>query len=172
MVEKTYRIGEVANMLELKSYVLRFWETEFSQLDPLRTNKGQRVYTESHVALLKRIKYLLHEQGMTIDGARRMLKMAKGPHWHGEDNVVDTACSTKNQEHIRKNLSSEMVPDVGATQIHESVAEQNALVEHNYVATQKILQDVRAELVHLRNLLDVRMCEHISVEDQNNGGGL
>jgi len=71
---KTYRIGEVAETLNLKSYVLRFWESEFPQLVPLRTEKGQRLYTEGHVALLRRIQTLLHEQGMTIDGARRVLE--------------------------------------------------------------------------------------------------
>ncbi|MCL2124167.1 MAG: MerR family transcriptional regulator [Desulfovibrionaceae bacterium] len=70
---KTYRIGEVAEILKLKSYVLRFWESEFPQLVPLRTEKGQRLYTEGHVALLRRIQILLHEKGMTIDGARRAL---------------------------------------------------------------------------------------------------
>ncbi len=73
MTEKTYRIGEISTLLDLKPYVLRFWETEFSQIAPLRTDKGQRLYTEEHVALLMRIKQLLHEQGMTIDGARRVL---------------------------------------------------------------------------------------------------
>ncbi len=73
MTEKTYKIGEVAEILNLKSYVLRFWETEFPQVAPLRTEKGQRLYTENDVAVLKRIKTLLHEQGMTIDGARRIL---------------------------------------------------------------------------------------------------
>ncbi len=73
MTEKTYRIGEVAESLQLKNYVLRFWETEFPQLEPLRTEKGQRLYTESNVELLKLIKTLLHEQGMTIEGARRIL---------------------------------------------------------------------------------------------------
>ena len=72
--DKTYRIGEVADMLALKSYVLRFWQGEFPQLVPLRTEKGQRLYTEEHVALLRRIQTLLHEQGMTIDGARRILE--------------------------------------------------------------------------------------------------
>ncbi len=74
MLERTYRIGEVAQDLDLKSYVLRFWETEFPQLAPLRTDKGQRLYTEENVVLLKRIKNLLHEKGMTIDGARRVLE--------------------------------------------------------------------------------------------------
>lgn len=79
MREKSYRIGEAADMLHLKSYVLRFWETEFPQLAPLRTDKGQRLYTDSHIALLHRIKKLLHEQGMTIEGARRVLVAADRP---------------------------------------------------------------------------------------------
>jgi DNA-binding transcriptional MerR regulator len=72
--DKTYRIGEVADILQLKSYVLRFWESEFPQLVPLRTGKGQRLYTEEHVALLRHIQTLLHAKGMTIEGARRVLE--------------------------------------------------------------------------------------------------
>lgn len=73
MSEKIYRIGEAAALLDLKAYVLRFWETEFPQLVPVRTDKGQRLYSEENLALLRRIKYLLHEQGLTIEGARRVL---------------------------------------------------------------------------------------------------
>lgn len=69
----TYRIGEVAEMLNLKTHVLRFWETEFSQLEPLRTDSGQRIYTKTHIETLRRIQQLLHEQGMTIEGAKRIL---------------------------------------------------------------------------------------------------
>jgi DNA-binding transcriptional MerR regulator len=75
---KTYRIGEVSKMLQLKSYVLRFWESEFPQLKPRRTEKGQRLYTEQDVALLRTIRNLLHERGLTIDGARKELA-AKTP---------------------------------------------------------------------------------------------
>lgn len=74
MGEKTYRIGEAAELLKLKTHVLRFWETEFPQIAPLRTEKGQRLYTETHLNLLRRIQQLLHEQGMTIDGARRIIE--------------------------------------------------------------------------------------------------
>lgn len=74
MPKKNYRIGEAAELLNLKTHVLRFWETEFPQLAPLRTDKGQRLYTEGHLALLRRIRQLLHEQGMTIEGARRVLE--------------------------------------------------------------------------------------------------
>lgn len=80
MSQKTYRIGEAAAKLNLKSYVLRFWETEFPQIAPIRTEKGQRLYTESDLTVLSRIRFLLHERGLTIDGARRLLReeAAKG----------------------------------------------------------------------------------------------
>ncbi len=74
MTERTYRIGEAARLLDLEGYVLRFWETEFAQLRPMRTAKGQRLYSEADIALLRRIRFLLHEQGMTIEGARRVLE--------------------------------------------------------------------------------------------------
>lgn len=96
MSQKTYRIGEAATKLNLKSYVLRFWETEFPQIAPIRTEKGQRLYTESDLAVLGRIRYLLHERGLTIDGARRLLReeAAKGTLYTGaamlsDENITD-----------------------------------------------------------------------------------
>lgn len=74
MSERTYKIGEAAQLLNLKSYVLRFWETEFPQLNPLRTEKGQRLYSEADLELLKFIRNLLHERGLTIEGARKVLQ--------------------------------------------------------------------------------------------------
>jgi len=70
---RTYKIGEAAKLLELEPYVLRFWETEFPQLRPLRTSRGQRLYTEEHLELLQRIKHLLYKKGMTIEGAKQRL---------------------------------------------------------------------------------------------------
>lgn len=70
---KTYKIGQIAAILGLKPFVLRFWETEFPALQPIRTPKGQRLYTEAHLRLLKTIQRLMHEEGMTLEGARRKL---------------------------------------------------------------------------------------------------
>ena len=72
--DKVYRIGEVAAELQLKTSVLRFWESEFPELVPKRSAKGHRSYDAQDVELLKRIKQLLHEQGMTIEGAKRVLQ--------------------------------------------------------------------------------------------------
>jgi len=79
MPKETYRIGEAAKRLGLETYVLRFWETEFPQLAPMRTPKGQRVYTEETLAMLFKVKELLHERGMTIEGARRILAQGEAP---------------------------------------------------------------------------------------------
>ncbi|MDR2603778.1 MAG: MerR family transcriptional regulator [Desulfovibrio sp.] len=70
---RTYKIGEAAALLNLKAYVLRFWESEFPLIAPLRTESGRRLYTGEDLALLERIRYLLHEVGLTIGGARKIL---------------------------------------------------------------------------------------------------
>ena len=76
---KMYRIGEAARALDLQTSVLRFWEGEFPGLHPVRTPKGQRLYTEQDMEMLRRIRSLLHEQGMTIEGARRVLSGGAAP---------------------------------------------------------------------------------------------
>ncbi len=76
MVERSYKIGEVAKLTGLKPFVLRYWETEFPQLAPVRTQKGQRLYSDEQLALVLRIKTLLYEEKLTIDGARRRLAEA------------------------------------------------------------------------------------------------
>ena len=76
---RMYRIGEAARELDLQTSVLRFWEGEFPGLQPVRTPKGQRLYTERDMEILRKIRFLLHEQGLTIEGARRVLSGAPMP---------------------------------------------------------------------------------------------
>src|SRR6201993_1196473 len=73
--EKLYfRIGEVARLCLLPAYVLRFWESEFPQLKPVKSSTGQRMYRRRDVENVLRIKQLLYEQGFTIVGARQQLR--------------------------------------------------------------------------------------------------
>jgi len=73
--EKLYfRIGEVAELCGLPAYVLRFWETEFSQLKPVKSSTGQRMYRHKDVEAVLLIKKLLYEEGFTIAGARQHLR--------------------------------------------------------------------------------------------------
>ena len=69
-----FRIGEVSKLCSLPAYVLRFWETEFSQLKPSKSNTGQRLYRRKDVENVLRVKNLLYEEGYTIQGARQFLK--------------------------------------------------------------------------------------------------
>src|SRR5580704_4348030 len=69
-----FRIGEVAELCRLPAYVLRFWETEFPQLKPIKSSTGQRMYRKRDVESVVRIKKLLYEDGFTIAGARVQLR--------------------------------------------------------------------------------------------------
>jgi len=69
-----FRIGEVASLCRLPAYVLRFWESEFPQLKPIKSSTGQRMYRKRDVESVLRIKQLLYEQGFTISGARQQLR--------------------------------------------------------------------------------------------------
>jgi DNA-binding transcriptional MerR regulator len=69
-----FRIGEVAQLLDLPTYVLRFWETEFPQLKPGKGGTGQRLYRRRDVETALEIRRLLYEEGYTIPGARQLLK--------------------------------------------------------------------------------------------------
>jgi len=73
--EKLYfRIGEVSELASLPTYVLRFWETEFSQLKPTKSSTGQRMYRRKDVEYVMQIRKLLYEDGFTIAGAREKLR--------------------------------------------------------------------------------------------------
>ena len=75
-------IGEVAKILQLKSnkkgalptHTIRFWETQFKQIKPKILNANRRYYDEGTINLLKKVKFLLKDKGMTINGVKKVLK--------------------------------------------------------------------------------------------------
>lgn len=67
-------ISEVADELDLPQHVLRFWETRFKQIKPLKRGGGRRYYRPEDVELLKGIRHLLYSEGYTIKGVQRILK--------------------------------------------------------------------------------------------------
>ena len=86
--DKAYKtIGEVAKILNLKTnkkgdlptHIIRFWETQFKQIKPKILNSNRRYYDENCINLLKKVKFLLKEQGMTINGVKKIL--------NGEDSL-------------------------------------------------------------------------------------
>jgi DNA-binding transcriptional MerR regulator len=77
--KKLYRIGEVSRLADLKPFVLRYWETEFPMLEPVKSSSGHRLYRQDDVDMVFRIKRLLYDEGFTIAGARRHLREHDGP---------------------------------------------------------------------------------------------
>ena len=69
-----YSISEVAEITDVKPYVLRFWEKEFPLLRPKKNRGGNRTYQKHEIALVNRIKHLLYDEGFTIEGARQKLR--------------------------------------------------------------------------------------------------
>ena len=102
-------ISEVADDLDIPQHVLRFWETRFTQIKPMKRSGGRRYYRPDDVDLLRGIRRLLYGEGYTIRGVQRILKeqastrcRAGGCHrvaiFGGIDEAVDAACRTDEEE--------------------------------------------------------------------------
>ena len=73
-----FRIGEVSRLTATKAFVLRYWETEFPMLEPVKSPKGHRLYRREDVQTVLEIRRLLYDEGFTIAGARRHLREHEG----------------------------------------------------------------------------------------------
>ncbi|MBW4055773.1 MAG: MerR family transcriptional regulator [Proteobacteria bacterium] len=90
-----YKIGEVAEVAGVKTSVLRFWESEFSFLKPVKSSSGQRLYSKNEVDLVMQVKRLLYEEKFTIEGVKKRIT-SKGKLVKTEDlldNVASLECS-------------------------------------------------------------------------------
>lgn len=90
-----YKIGEVSNIVQLESYVLRYWESEFPFLKPRKNKAGQRVYTKKNLELILQIKNLLYNEKYTIAGVRRK---------YNENSVKKKSVPIETIQHVRKKL--------------------------------------------------------------------
>jgi DNA-binding transcriptional MerR regulator len=71
--KRYFTIGEVSDLCAVKPHVLRYWEQEFSQLNPIKRRGNRRYYQREDVILIRQIRNLLYEQGFTIGGAKQYL---------------------------------------------------------------------------------------------------
>lgn len=99
-----FRIGDVAKLCGVETYVLRFWETEFPQLRPNKSGTGQRLYRRREVELAMRIRKLLHEEGYTIAGARQFLAQEARASKAKQMPLIEGAAVEKQLQHLRKEL--------------------------------------------------------------------
>ena len=103
-----FRIGEVSKLADVPQYVLRYWESEFPMLEPVKSPSGHRLYRQQDVDMVFRIKRLLYDEGFTIAGARRHLRD------HNDAGEVDGAAvsASGTQENAAQLLSRKMLLDL------------------------------------------------------------
>tara|TARA_B100000579_G_C22251823_1_gene585266 strand:- start:7 stop:360 length:354 start_codon:yes stop_codon:yes gene_type:complete len=85
-----YSISEVSEITKLKAYVLRYWETEFTQLNPPKNRAGNRTYRQKDIEIILKIKDLLYDRKYTIDGARIFLKGKNSMDMSKDNSDADT----------------------------------------------------------------------------------
>jgi DNA-binding transcriptional MerR regulator len=84
--ERLFGIAQVSRIIGLKPFVLRYWESEFPMLGPVKGKTGHRLYRQQDVDLVRKIKTLLYDEGFTIAGARRHLEeLAATTNGNGEE---------------------------------------------------------------------------------------
>jgi DNA-binding transcriptional MerR regulator len=126
-----FKIGDVARICGVETYVLRFWETQFPQLKPNKSGTGQRLYRRHDVELVLKIKQLVHAEGYTLSGARQALEQA---HTRKTSQPL-----SRRDPNSRLPLPSAIAPSPSVTQSPENLA---ATVAH-----------ARAELREIAGLL-------------------
>lgn len=94
-------ISEVADSLDVQQHVLRFWETKFSQVRPLKRGGGRRYYRPEDIALLQRIHHLLYTEGYTIKGVQKLLKE------QGKKAVVEAALPANTAETVETSVQAD-----------------------------------------------------------------
>lgn len=128
-------ISEVADELKVQQHVLRFWETKFSQIKPLKRGGGRRYYRPEDLALLKRIHHLLYVQGFTIKGVQKLLRE------HGKQKVVEGVAQAGE---VQRKVKPAIAAEPAAVEQDNTLTEgQRSLIE----STLKDLKSLRSQVI-------------------------
>jgi DNA-binding transcriptional MerR regulator len=133
-----FRIGEVSRLTATKAFVLRYWETEFPMLQPVKSPSGHRLYRREDIETVFEIKRLLYEEGFTIAGARKHFEERGQEHSeHGED--ASATAAADNRGAIRS-----------AAYAHTPASRREAPTQRQ----RKFLLDLHEELLAVLTLLE------------------
>ena len=153
---KTYKIGQAAKLLDVKPFVLRFWESEFKDvLVPIRTPAGQRAYSEQNVDTVREIKRLLYDEGLTIEGAKKRLGQLHGKVARAQSASPASAspASVSSQQAASANTGANTGtnPNVSAPEVVGG--EPGTQADTQAEPLRATLREIRSELLSIRDLL-------------------
>lgn len=146
-------ISEVADEIHVPQHVLRFWETRFPQVQPVKRSGGRRYYRSEDIAILKHISNLLYVEGYTIRGVQRLLE--EDASRFEEPKPTKTSVAADEQSVAQESESSESVAkldDNNVLDIDDNCSELERLQKKTVFLTES-LQTILSELQELRKLL-------------------
>lgn len=146
-------ISEVADEIHVPQHVLRFWETRFPQVQPVKRSGGRRYYRSEDIAILKHISNLLYVEGYTIRGVQRLLE--EDASRFEEPKPTKTSVAADEQSVAQESESSESVEkldDNNVLNIDDNCSELERLQKKTVFLTES-LQTILSELQELRKLL-------------------
>jgi DNA-binding transcriptional MerR regulator len=156
-----FRIGEVSDIVGVKPYVLRYWETEFPDIRPSKSKSGQRLYKRRDVEMLLMVKELLYDKRFTIDGAKQRLREqprethALGPRDNGAATHV-VAQTAPHQPPAKDDQASDFIRSSRRHADQLSLPMTAQVSQRTHAAppeTKKVLQKLRVDLeIMLREL--------------------
>jgi DNA-binding transcriptional MerR regulator len=147
--KRYFTIGEVSELCGVKPYVLRYWEQEFTQLRPMKRRGNRRYYQHHEVLLIRRIRDLLYDQGFTISGARNRL----ADHGAPADPDASLAGNEAGLPATEDQAAAAAAQAPFAAEPAETPAASAAPVASHALLTTGALEEIRAELFAIRNLL-------------------
>lgn len=150
-------ISEAAEMIDVPQHVLRFWETKFSQIKPLKRNGGRRFYRPQDIDVLHQIKHLLYSQGYTIKGAKKAVDdfihaRAVNPSIHGGTWLATVPPANGNDNFVPE--AEDVLSAIAAAL--NSPESSNVRTEDAMPSRESLLQ-LRGELIHLREALSLHL---------------
>jgi DNA-binding transcriptional MerR regulator len=141
-------ISEVATELDVPQHVLRFWETKFSQVRPLKRGGGRRYYRPEDVELLRAIRKLLYEEGYTIKGVQRLMREGVF-RIRAQEMAASETGGAAELSTAELDLGTEPVPEAGATTPVEAATE----IGDPAAQRRELIENAIEELTELRNRL-------------------
>ena len=142
-------ISEVAEDLDLPQHVLRFWETRFPQIKPLKRGGGRRYYRPDDVALIMGLKALLYGQGYTIKGVQRILKEqgARSVQAVGRGGALPASAVAPGGDHVARPVAAAVSPSASP----HAVAASGPTLTETSASTEQILRLALVEIQAARN---------------------
>jgi len=141
-----FRIGEVAEYVDTKPYVLRYWESEFDWLKPEKSKMNQRQYSREDVELVELIARLLHKERYTIEGARKLLAELKG-NWKAGLDALEAGLTPGQASPRRKDPASKELKKL--TRRFATLERKYSSLEKEFVSKDRELKDLKSKHAEL-----------------------